>query len=83
MGGTFTDVVGWTPAGRLHAEKVPTTPSRPAEGVQRGLARLTAHLGRDDERMRGWLEEISLRSHDEPWRHWARAHLASLDTDAH
>jgi N-methylhydantoinase A len=45
VGGTFTDVVAWTPAGVLHAVKVPTTPS-PADGVVQGLATLAARTGR-------------------------------------
>jgi len=40
VGGTFTDVVAWTPTGRVHAAKVPSTPNRPADGVAHGLAAL-------------------------------------------
>ncbi|GAA4614424.1 hydantoinase/oxoprolinase family protein [Saccharopolyspora hordei] len=38
VGGTFTDVVVHAPDRRPKAVKVPTTPSNPAEGVQRGVA---------------------------------------------
>ncbi|MGW1680686.1 hydantoinase/oxoprolinase family protein [Saccharopolyspora sp. NPDC002376] len=38
VGGTFTDVVLHAPGHRPKAVKVPTTPSDPAEGVQRGVA---------------------------------------------
>ena len=39
-------MVAWTPAGQLHAAKVPSTPSRPADGVEHGLAVLAARVGR-------------------------------------
>jgi N-methylhydantoinase A len=38
-------VVAWTPAGGLHAVKVPTTLDHPAEGVARGLAAVAARAG--------------------------------------
>src|SRR6266851_4034311 len=41
VGGTFTDLVGWDASGTLTSCKVPTTTSRPADGVLRGLAQLT------------------------------------------
>ena len=41
VGGTFTDLVAWDPAGRVTSCKVPTTTSRPADGVLQGLALLT------------------------------------------
>jgi len=40
VGGTFTDLVGWS-GGALTSCKVPTTTARPADGVLQGLARLT------------------------------------------
>ena len=42
VGGTFTDLVARDPSGGLTACKVPTSTARPADGVLRGLARLTA-----------------------------------------
>jgi len=41
VGGTFTDLVGRDAEGALVACKVPTSTPRPADGVLRGLARLT------------------------------------------
>jgi len=41
VGGTFTDLVARDPSGGLTACKVPTATARPAEGVLRGLERLT------------------------------------------
>jgi len=38
VGGTFTDLVAWDPAGRMESCKVPTTPANPAEGVLHGIA---------------------------------------------
>jgi N-methylhydantoinase A len=46
VGGTFTDLVGWSPAGRLWSCKVPTTPAEPARGVVNGLAALAPAAGR-------------------------------------
>jgi N-methylhydantoinase A len=40
VGGTFTDFVVRAPSGRLASGKVPTTPSRPADGVMHGLQAL-------------------------------------------
>ena len=42
VGGTFTDLVGWDASGVVTSCKVPTTTSRPADGVLRGLGQLTA-----------------------------------------
>ena len=41
VGGTFTDLVARDPSGGLTACKVPTSTARPADGVLRGLERLT------------------------------------------
>ena len=45
VGGTFTDVVAWDPAGRVESCKVPTTPANPAEGVLNGIAALAPRTG--------------------------------------
>jgi N-methylhydantoinase A len=45
VGGTFTDLVAWDPAGRMESCKVPTTPSNPAEGVLNGIATLAPSTG--------------------------------------
>ena len=45
VGGTFTDVVAWDPAGRMESCKVPTTPANPAEGVLDGIAALAPKAG--------------------------------------
>src|SRR6266436_2269616 len=45
VGGTFTDVVAWDPAGRMESCKVPTTPVNPAEGVLNGIAALAPKTG--------------------------------------
>jgi N-methylhydantoinase A len=45
VGGTFTDLVAWDPAGRMESCKVPTTPANPAEGVRRGIATLAPKTG--------------------------------------
>jgi len=45
VGGTFTDVVAWDPAGRMESCKVPTTPANPAEGVLNGIATLAPCTG--------------------------------------
>ncbi|MDO8477282.1 MAG: hydantoinase/oxoprolinase family protein [Candidatus Rokubacteria bacterium] len=45
VGGTFTDVVAWDPAGRMESCKVPTTPASPAEGVLNGIAALAPRTG--------------------------------------
>src|SRR5499426_2411905 len=45
VGGTFTDVVAWDPAGRMESCKVPTTPANPAEGVLNGIAALAPRTG--------------------------------------
>jgi len=42
VGGTFTDAVAVTPAGRVHSAKVPTTPEDQAEGVMRAIAAVLA-----------------------------------------
>jgi N-methylhydantoinase A len=42
VGGTFTDLVAWDASGRLTSCKVPTTTTRPADGVLHGLARVSA-----------------------------------------
>jgi N-methylhydantoinase A len=42
VGGTFTDLVAWDASGLVTSCKVPTTTSRPADGVLQGLAQLTA-----------------------------------------
>ena len=46
VGGTFTDLVAWDPAGRMASCKVPTTPANPAGGVLNGLAALGPGRGR-------------------------------------
>jgi N-methylhydantoinase A len=46
VGGTFTDLVAWTPAGRLWSCKVPTTPAEPSRGVIHGLSVLAPVAGR-------------------------------------
>jgi N-methylhydantoinase A len=45
VGGTFTDLVTWDPAGRMESCKVPTTPANPAEGVLHGIATLAPRTG--------------------------------------
>jgi N-methylhydantoinase A len=45
VGGTFTDLVAWDPAGRMESCKVPTTPANPAEGVLNGIAALAPRTG--------------------------------------
>ena len=45
VGGTFTDVVAWDPAGRMESCKVPTTPANPAEGVLNGITALAPKTG--------------------------------------
>ena len=45
VGGTFTDLVAWDPAGRMESCKVPTTPANPAEGVLHGIATLAPKTG--------------------------------------
>jgi len=45
VGGTFTDLVAWDPAGRMESCKVPTTPANPAEGVLHGIATLAPRTG--------------------------------------
>jgi N-methylhydantoinase A len=50
VGGTFTDVVGMTPAGDMTLIKVPSTPADPSLGVVTGLQRvldMTAFEGAD------------------------------------
>ena len=44
VGGTFTDVVAWDPAGPIASCKVPTTPANPADGVLNGIAVLAAKM---------------------------------------
>ena len=43
-----------------------------------GAARLTLQGGRDDVRLRGWLETIAMRAEDPKWREWSRNQLAAL-----
>ena len=45
VGGTFTDVVAWDPAGKMESCKVPTTPANPADGVLNGIAALAPKTG--------------------------------------
>jgi len=45
VGGTFTDLVALTGAGRVVLEKSPTTPSDQSEGVMAGLERLAVATG--------------------------------------
>src|SRR5262245_16872338 len=45
VGGTFTDLVAWDPAGTVRSCKVPTTPAAPAIGVLDGIARVEASAG--------------------------------------
>lgn len=42
-----------------------------------GAASLALRSGREEERLRGWLEEIAFRVEEERWRDWARLRLAS------
>jgi len=45
VGGTFTDLVAWDPAGRMESCKVPPPPANPAEGVLHGIATLAPRTG--------------------------------------
>src|SRR5207245_287228 len=48
VGGTFTDLVAWDPAGRMESCKVPTTPAKPEPLVPRRLRReITERVGPD------------------------------------
>jgi hypothetical protein len=42
-----------------------------------GLASLALRTGRDEPRLRGWLEQITLGAADTPWAIWAQTRLAS------
>jgi N-methylhydantoinase A len=44
VGGTFTDIVGLTPAGRLVVLKTPSTPREPSRAVLEGVGLLAAEL---------------------------------------
>jgi tetratricopeptide (TPR) repeat protein len=41
-----------------------------------GLASLALSTGRDEPRLRGWLQQISLGATETVWTSWARLHLA-------
>lgn len=45
VGGTFTDMVVFDDAGRLHCFKVPSTPNRPAQATLSGLDEIVTTLG--------------------------------------
>ncbi len=44
-----------------------------------GAASLALRTRRDEPRLRGWLEQISLGAADATWTSWARMHLARTD----
>lgn len=48
VGGTFTDIVFYNPAGELQCFKVPSTPSRPGGGILDGIDEIRPALGLDD-----------------------------------
>jgi tetratricopeptide (TPR) repeat protein len=41
-----------------------------------GLAGLAVRTGRDEPRLRGWLEQVAIGAEESSWGGWARAHLA-------
>jgi len=43
-----------------------------------GAASLSLRTGREEARLREWLEAISLRARETRWREWSRGQLASL-----
>jgi len=43
-----------------------------------GAASLSLRTGREEARLREWLEAISLRARETSWREWSRGQLASL-----
>jgi len=45
------------------------------------LASLAVRTGREDPRLRGWLEAIALGASDTPWASWARGRLAQVSTN--
>ncbi len=40
-----------------------------------GLASLSARLGKNDDKLTGWLETIAMRAEDQKWRDWAKGRL--------
>ncbi len=59
VGGTFTDFIEVDREGGVAIVKVPTVPSRPAEGVMAGLARLARRHGS----LAAYLDEVDLVVH--------------------
>lgn len=53
VGGTFTDMVVFDAAGRLHCFKVPSTPKRPAQATLSGLDEIVATLGLQGPQLAG------------------------------
>ena len=47
VGGTFTDLVFYTAAGKVHCFKVPSTPSRPGASILEGVDEIKSALGLD------------------------------------
>ena len=45
-----------------------------------GLASLTVRTGRDEPRLRSWLEQITLGATDPSWATWSRVHLIQVDS---
>ena len=41
-----------------------------------GLARLSARLGKNGDKLPDWLGSIAMRAEDPAWKEWARARLA-------
>jgi len=52
VGGTFTDLVGLSPDGRLHTKKIPSTVTDYSRAICAGLEALLAEMGVDGGRIR-------------------------------
>jgi tetratricopeptide (TPR) repeat protein len=44
-----------------------------------GIARVSVRAGREDDRLRGWLDSIVLQSREDAWREWARREASELE----
>lgn len=60
IGGTFTDLVAFTPKEGLRFTKTPSTPDDPSRGVMEGLALLAAETGRN---LQALLNEVEVFIH--------------------
>jgi N-methylhydantoinase A len=66
VGGTFTDLVFYTPEGALHCVKVPSTPATPGVSTLNGIDEIRAALAIDGD----------------TWRHLHHTHSSTVATNA-